>query len=87
MTQVNVSTRTGWSAILVTAAFGILGGCSQTARSPAPKSGAAQHDADSSRALLSTDGQALLRTTIGSGNSDLRWPDFSDYTKQVTYCY
>lgn len=46
-----------------------------------------QNSADASRALLSTDGQTLLRTAIGSSNSDLRWPDFSDYTKNATKFY
>ena len=37
---------------------------------------------------LSHDGQASLRAIIGSGNfSDLRWPDFSDYDKQVQKFY
>lgn len=37
---------------------------------------------------LSSDGQALLRGTIQSGNlSDLRWPDFSDYDKHVQKFY
>src|SRR6202167_981698 len=39
-------------------------------------------------AELSADGQAWLRTTISTGNlSDLRWPDFSDYSKHVEKFY
>jgi L,D-transpeptidase YcbB len=37
---------------------------------------------------LSSDGQASLRAIIQAGNlSDLRWPDFSDYTKHVQKFY
>src|SRR5580700_8902853 len=36
---------------------------------------------------LSSEGQAWLRTTISSGSSDLRWPDFSDYRKHVKKFY
>jgi murein L,D-transpeptidase YcbB/YkuD len=36
---------------------------------------------------LSAEGQAWLRTTIASGHSDLRWPDFSDYSKHVKKFY
>ncbi len=36
---------------------------------------------------LSPEGQAWLRTTIASGHSDLRWPDFSDYSKHVQKFY
>jgi L,D-transpeptidase YcbB len=39
-------------------------------------------------AELSGEGQAWLRTTISIGNlSDLRWPDFSDYSKHVEKFY
>jgi L,D-transpeptidase YcbB len=39
-------------------------------------------------AELSTDGQAWLRTAMSSGNlPDLRWPDFSDYSKHVQKFY
>jgi L,D-transpeptidase YcbB len=39
-------------------------------------------------AELSADGQAWLRTAISTGNlSDLRWPDFSDYSKHVEKFY
>jgi L,D-transpeptidase YcbB len=42
----------------------------------------------SSAAELSSDGQAWLRATIGSGNlADLRWPDFSDYREHVKKFY
>ena len=37
---------------------------------------------------ISSEGQAWLRTAISSGNlPDLRWPDFSDYTKHVKKFY
>ncbi len=36
---------------------------------------------------LSPEGQAWLQTTIASGHSDLRWPDFSDYSKHVKKFY
>jgi murein L,D-transpeptidase YcbB/YkuD len=36
---------------------------------------------------LSSEGQAWLRTAISSGRSDLRWPDFSDYSKHVKKFY
>ena len=36
---------------------------------------------------LSSEGQARLRTTISSGSSDLRWPDFSDYRNHVKKFY
>jgi len=37
---------------------------------------------------LSAEGQATLRAIIQSGNlADLRWPDFSDYTKHVQKFY
>jgi murein L,D-transpeptidase YcbB/YkuD len=39
-------------------------------------------------AELSSDGQAWLRTAVSAGNlPDLRWPDFSDYTKHVQKLY
>jgi murein L,D-transpeptidase YcbB/YkuD len=39
-------------------------------------------------AELSSEGQAWLRTAISSGNlPDLRWPDFSDYSKHVEKFY
>jgi murein L,D-transpeptidase YcbB/YkuD len=39
-------------------------------------------------AELSSDGQAWLRTAISAGNlPDLRWPDFSDYSKHVQKFY
>src|SRR5580704_11809146 len=41
-----------------------------------------------SAAELSADGQAWLRTTVSAGNlPDLRWPDFSDYSKHVQKFY
>src|SRR5580704_1692546 len=41
-----------------------------------------------SAAELSADGQAWLRTSIGAGNlPDLRWPDFSDYSKHIQKFY
>ena len=41
----------------------------------------------SSGTPLSAEGRALLQTTISSGKSDLRWPDFSDYSKHVKDFY
>jgi murein L,D-transpeptidase YcbB/YkuD len=39
-------------------------------------------------AELSSDGQSWQRTTISTGNlPDLRWPDFSDYSKHVKKFY
>jgi L,D-transpeptidase YcbB len=39
-------------------------------------------------AELSSDGQSWLRTTITAGNlPDLRWPDFSDYSKHLKKFY
>jgi murein L,D-transpeptidase YcbB/YkuD len=39
-------------------------------------------------AELSSEGQSWLRTTITTGNlPDLRWPDFSDYSKHVKKFY
>lgn len=39
------------------------------------------------QSALSAEGQAWLRTTIASGHSDLRWPDFSDYSKHLNKFY
>jgi murein L,D-transpeptidase YcbB/YkuD len=61
---------------------GMLAGCSNSGRSPVPQSGVASNPAG-----LSAGGQASLRTAIGSGNSDLRWPDFTDYGKHVRKFY
>ena len=36
---------------------------------------------------LSAEGQSLLRAAIISDRSDLRWPDFSDYSKHVQKFY
>jgi murein L,D-transpeptidase YcbB/YkuD len=36
---------------------------------------------------LAPDNQTWLRTAISSGHADLRWPDFSDYTKHVQKFY
>ncbi len=51
--------------------------------------GAGSKSASSAQALvaLGSEGQAWLRTTISSGSSDLRWPDFSDYRKHVKKFY
>jgi L,D-transpeptidase YcbB len=39
-------------------------------------------------AELSSEGQSWLRTTVTTGNSqDLRWPDFSDYSKHLKKFY
>jgi murein L,D-transpeptidase YcbB/YkuD len=72
-----LSKRARWRALLATIAVGILTSCSQTAKSPGLRTGA----------LFSAEGQARLRTTISSGHSDLRWPDFSDYNKHVKKFY
>ena len=40
-----------------------------------------------SQVTLSSDGRALLSTTIASGRLDLRWPDFSDYGRHVQKFY
>src|SRR5262252_8377443 len=40
-----------------------------------------------SQLTLSSDGRALLSTTIASGRFDLRWPDFSDYRRHVQKFY
>ena len=38
--------------------------------------------------VLSTEGQAWLRTTISSGSlGDLRWPDFHDYSQHAKKFY
>ncbi len=66
-----MKTLTRARAILALIAAGLLSGCSQTAKSPAPPTG----------------GQALLHKAIGSADSDMRWPDFSDYTKSVKKFY
>jgi murein L,D-transpeptidase YcbB/YkuD len=79
--------RTHWPALLATVAFGILAGCSQTAKSTGPRGGVASNPAGSSGDRLSAEGQAWLRTAIASGNSALRWPDFSDYSKRVQKFY
>jgi murein L,D-transpeptidase YcbB/YkuD len=39
------------------------------------------------QSTLSAEGQGWLRTTIASGHSDLRWPDFSDYSKHLKKFY
>jgi L,D-transpeptidase YcbB len=82
-----INTRTRWPALLAMFALGLLAGCSQTAKSTDPRGGDTSNPASSSGALLSSDGQAWLRTTIGSGASDMRWPDFSDYSKHVKKFY
>jgi len=81
------ATRTRWPALLAMIALGLLAGCSQTAKSTDPRGGAAANPTSSSRVLLSLEGQAWLRTTIGSGASGLRWPDFSDYSEHVKKFY
>jgi murein L,D-transpeptidase YcbB/YkuD len=85
--RIKMNTRTRWAALLAMIALGLLAGCSQTAKSTDPRGGVASNPTSSSRALLSSEGQAWLRTTIGSGASDLRWPDFSDYSKHVKKFY
>ena len=82
-----MNTRTRWPALLATVVVGILAGCSQTINSTDPRGGVASNPKGSSGAPLSAEGQALLHATISSGNSDLRWPDFSDYSKHVKKFY
>ena len=78
--------RTHWPALLAIVALGTFAGCSRTATT-GPRGGVASNPAGSAGDLLSAEGQALLRTTIASGNSALRWPDFSDYSKHVKKFY
>ena len=78
-----MNTPARWPALLAMAAAGILAGCSPTVKSP----GAGPKPASSSSAPLSAEGQAWLRATISSANSDLRWPNFSDYSKHVEKFY
>ncbi len=68
-------------------AVGILTDCSKTGTSPDSQSGAASKPAGSPGNLLSAEGQSLLRAALSSGNSDLRWPDFTDYSKHVKKFY
>jgi murein L,D-transpeptidase YcbB/YkuD len=81
-----LDSRTYWPALLAMVALGTLAGCSQTATT-GPRGGVASNPAGSAGDLLSAEGQALLRTAIASGNSALRWPDFSDYGKPVKKFY
>jgi hypothetical protein len=81
MSGTRIGTR--WTALLAMFVLGLLAGCSQTAKSADARGGAASDPTSSSGALLSAEGQAWLRTAISSGASDLRWPDFSDYSKHV----
>ncbi len=87
MTKGHMTTFTRRPAVLAMIAVGLLAGCSQTKISPDQRTGDAAIRNGASGALLSADGQVLLRTAIGSGNSDLRWPDFSDYAKHVEKFY
>ena len=50
---------------------------------------AANHFIDSVHAedILSSEGQAWLRAAVRAGRSDLRWPDFTDYSKHVAKFY
>ena len=79
-----MNTRTRWRAVLAMVAVGIPAGCSQPMKSTDPRGGVAK---SSSGTPLSAEGQALLRAIITSGHSDLRWPDFSDYSKRVQRFY
>lgn len=49
--------------------------------------GAGSSSVSSAQVALSSEGQAWLRTAVTSGRADLRWPDFSDYTKHVKKFY
>ena len=78
-----MNTPARWLALLAMVGAGMLAGCSPTVKSP----GAGPNSASSSGARLSSEGQAWLRATISSANSDLRWPNFSDYSKRVEKFY
>ena len=82
-----MNSRTRWPALLAIMAVGILTDCSKSGTSPAPQSGGASNPAGAQGNLLTPEGDALLRTVIGGGNSDLHWPDFTDYTKHVKKFY
>ena len=82
-----MNTRARWPALLAIIALGLLADCSQPAKAPDPRAGVASNRASSSGAPLSAEGQAWLHSTIDSGASDLRWPDFSDYSKHVKKFY
>jgi len=69
-------------------AVGMLVSCSPQAQRPAdPQVAIASHPAAPSVDPLSAEGRALLGAIIGGGSSDLRWRDFSDYSKRVKKFY
>jgi murein L,D-transpeptidase YcbB/YkuD len=82
-----MNSRTRWPAALAMVAIGVLAGCSNTGRSSDSQSGAASNPAGAAGNFLTAEGQALLRAALSSGNSDLRWPDFTDYSKHVKKFY
>ena len=82
-----MNSRTRWPALLAILAVGVLTDCSKTGTSPDSRSGAASNPGGISNSLLTAEGQALLRAALSSGNSDLRWPDFTDYSKHVKKFY
>ena len=82
-----MNSRTRWPALLAIIAVGILTDCSRTGTSPTPQSGGESTPAGAQGNLLTAESQALLRAAIDGGNSDLHWPDFTDYTKHVKKFY
>jgi murein L,D-transpeptidase YcbB/YkuD len=82
-----MNSRTRWPAALAMVAIGVVAGCSNTGRSSDSQSGAASNPAGAAGNLLTAEGQALLRAALSSGNSDLRWPDFTDYSKHLKKFY
>ena len=79
--------RTRWPALLAMVSIGVLADCSNTGRSPNSQRDATTNRGGSSSSLLTAEGQVLLQTAINSGKSDLRWPDFRDYSKHVKDFY
>ena len=74
--------RYRWPIFVVMGALGMLAGCAKTGEPRAPQSSVAPKPAG-----LSEGGQTSLRAAINSGNSDLRWPDFTDYREHVKKFY
>ena len=75
-----------WPAIFAIVAAGSLASCSTASKSPDVCCVAGPRLASSSRTLTS-EGRARLRSIVGSGKADLRWPDFRDYGKRVQNFY
>jgi L,D-transpeptidase YcbB len=88
--QLKQLTILGWgsrlSASLVLIALFCGSGCGSA--SPAEAQLPTSRTAGASAMVLSPEGQAWLDTAISLGNfPDLRWPDFSDYSKHVKKFY